>query len=68
MAGKEKTFLDRGQRRQDELGQEIKQEGKRNDDPGVKREVERDRDRIGDAERAQSPDLRADFVERPLQE
>ncbi len=60
------AFLHRGERRQDELRHEIKQERKRDDDAGVKGEPERDRERIGDGERAQGADARIDVAQRPL--
>ena len=50
------------------MREEIEKERKRNDDPGVEGEMKRDRDRIGDAERAQGADLGADFGQRTLQD
>ena len=61
-------LLDRGQRRQNELREEIKEERKGEHDPGIKGEMKRDRDRVGDPERAQGADLAADFTQRPLQD
>ena len=68
MAGKEETLLDRGQRGQNELGEKIKEERERDHDPGIKGEMKRNRDRVGDPERAQGADLAAYFVQRPLQD
>ncbi len=47
-----KPLLDRGQGRENELGEKIKENREGKNDPGVEGEMKRDRDRVGDAERA----------------
>src|SRR2546423_115077 len=64
--GKHESFFDRGQRREDELREKIEEEREGEDDAGVEGEVERDRDRIGNAKGAKRADLAADLAQWPL--
>src|SRR4030081_3901607 len=60
--GQEKTLFHGGERRQHKLSDEIEEQRKRQNDSGVKGELKRNDDRIGDPQRTQRADLLIDAV------